>query len=45
MFDRLRRALRAEPSADLRECRRCGTSVDGATCPACGSTEIASYRL
>lgn len=29
------------------ECRHCGTTVDGdaGTCPRCGATEIASYRL
>jgi ribosomal protein L37E len=34
-------------SAVVCECRRCGTTLDEgtATCPACGSTETARYRL
>ncbi|SHH20899.1 hypothetical protein SAMN05443636_2039 [Halobaculum gomorrense] len=29
------------------ECRRCGTTVDGATeeCPTCGSAQIARYEM
>jgi len=34
-------------TAGFRECRRCGTTLDGAVdaCPACGSGEIAHYSL
>lgn len=38
---------RGTPTTELWECRDCGTGVDGPAsgCPACGSTEIACYRI
>jgi len=44
---RLLRRLGAGGLRTIRECRRCGTTVEAETdaCPACESTEIATYRL
>jgi anaerobic ribonucleoside-triphosphate reductase len=48
MIERVTRVL-AGPfrSGTFRECRRCGTTVDGSGrgCPECGSADIARYDL
>lgn len=41
------RRLRPTPT-EVRECRNCGTTLDGdeqMACPDCGGDEIATYRL
>ncbi len=48
MFQELKRLIRRETrGGSLRECRRCGTTVEHATgdCPACESTDIAQYDI
>lgn len=48
MLDTVRVALGRRPrSATRYECRRCGTAVprEDAACPACESTEVATYEL
>ena len=44
MIQRLRRVVGSRQRSHL-ECRRCGTTIeaDDATCPACGSGNIAQY--
>ncbi|WP_262179876.1 hypothetical protein [Haloarcula laminariae] len=48
MFQELKRLIRrGTRGGPLRECRRCGTTVEHATgdCPACESTDIAQYDI
>jgi rubrerythrin len=47
MFERVRRLVGLAATHSFFECRRCGTTVDcdTATCPVCGSSEIASYDV
>jgi rubrerythrin len=46
MFESLKRAFTERPVGEFRECRRCGTRVDGTVdCPACGLSDIARYEL
>ncbi|MDS0221144.1 hypothetical protein NDI54_07275 [Haloarcula sp. S1AR25-5A] len=46
MIKRLRQVVGTRQRSHL-ECRRCGTTLEtgGATCPACGSGDIAQYEL
>lgn len=41
-----RRLTRGRPGT-VRECRRCGTTVESSAdeCPACDATDIATYQL
>jgi len=48
MFETLKRAVwRGSRGDSIRECRRCGTTVERAAggCPACKSTDIAQYEF
>ncbi|EMA31921.1 hypothetical protein C444_07595 [Haloarcula japonica DSM 6131] len=49
MIRLFKRVLRSEDSHEsVVECRRCGANLESADvdhCPACGSSEVASYRL
>ncbi|MBX0287641.1 hypothetical protein [Haloarcula salinisoli] len=46
MFEALKRVVRRQTRGGaIRECRRCGTTVEPADggCPACESTDIVQY--
>ena len=48
MLEQLKRVVRRGAQSDpVRECRRCGTTVERAAsgCPACESTDIVQYDL
>ncbi|MFC4438541.1 MULTISPECIES: hypothetical protein [Natrialbaceae] len=47
LLARLKRVVGRDTHRVIRECRRCGTTVDHETecCPACGAAEVARYEI